>query len=106
MNKQIDLNLNIVEVYGYGRDFIERDLMPYASSVNIATGAHTGDPAQIDKAIKYCKNFPQLQLGALIAYPDIFGFGFRKIQLSPEELRATIISQLGGLAALAKTHHY
>ncbi len=106
MTKQIDLNLNIAEVCGYGRDFLERDLMPYASSVNVATGAHTGDPAQIDKALKYCKNFGQLQIGALISYPDILGFGLRKIQLRPDELRATILTQLGGLAALAKTQNY
>ncbi len=106
MNKQIDLNLNIAEACGYGRDFLERDLLPMASSVNVATGAHTGDPSQIDKALKYCKNFGQLQIGALISYPDILGFGLRKIQLRPDELRASILSQLGGLAALAKSHNY
>lgn len=106
MEKQIDLNLNIAEAYGYGRDFLERELLPYASSVNVATGAHTGDPAQIEKALKNCKNFTNLGIGALISYPDILGFGFRKIQLKPEELRASILAQLGALSALAKVNDF
>jgi len=81
-------------------------LLPYATSVNICSGAHAGDAANIDRAIKACKDFPDLCLGALISYPDLLGFGLRKIQLSNEELKATILVQLGALAALAKSNGY
>ncbi len=104
ISRQIDLNLDIGQ--GYGEYFAEKDLMPFATSVNISTGAHSGEPAQIDKAIGACKDYSELAIGALISYPDILGYGMRKIQLSNEELRATIIAQLGALSALTKTHNY
>ena len=104
--KKIDLNLNLAEHYGLGREAFERDLLPFASSANIATGAHTGDVFQTDKALQACLDYPNLSIGALITYPDLLGFGLRKVQLSREELRATILAQLGALAALAKQHNY
>lgn len=104
ISRQIDLNLDIGQ--GFGEYLNERDLMPYATSVNISTGAHSGDPSLSDKAIAACKDHPDLVLGALVSYPDLAGYGLRKIQLSNDELRASVLTQLGGLAALAKTHNY
>ncbi len=104
--KKIDLNLNLAEHYGLGREAFERDLLPFASSANIATGAHTGDVFQSNLALKACLDYPNLSIGALISYPDIVGFGLRKVQLTRDELRATILAQLGALAALAKQYNY
>lgn len=104
ISRQIDLNLNLGQ--GYGEQIVERDLLAYATSVNVSTGAHAGDPLQINNSILACKDYEDLVLGALVSYPDLMGFGMRKIQLSNEELRASILMQLGGLAALAKSHGY
>lgn len=104
ISRQIDLNLNIGQ--SYGDEFIELDLMQYATSVNVSTGAHAGDPAYINKSLQACKNHDNLSVGALISYPDLLGFGMRKIQLTNEEIKATVIAQLGALAALAKINNY
>lgn len=106
IERQIDLNLNLGEGYGHSRDYIEDELLPYVTSVNLASGAHTGDPAQIDRSLKRCKNYESLSIGALISYPDLVGYGLRKINLSSEELRATVIAQLGAVSALAKSNGY
>lgn len=104
LSRQIDLNLNIGQ--GYGELLLERNLFEYATSVNVSTGAHAGEPSYINKAIKTCKDYPDLALGALVSYPDLQGFGERRIQLSNDELRATLIAQLGAVAALARCHGY
>ena len=104
LSRQIDLNLNIGQ--SYGDELIELDLMQYATSVNVSTGAHAGDPAYINKSLQACKEHENLSVGALISYPDLLGFGMRKIQLSNEELKASVIAQLGALAALAKVNKY
>jgi UPF0271 protein len=104
ISRQIDLNLNIGQ--GFGDQVLEKELLAYATSVNVSTGAHAGDPLQINNAIKLCKEYENLSLGALVSYPDLMGFGMRKIQLTNEELRASILMQLGGLASLAKSHGY
>lgn len=104
ISRQIDLNLNIGQ--GHYEQLIEKQLMPYITSVNVSTGAHVGDPACIDQAIKSCKDFGDIALGALISYPDPLGFGLRRMQLSNDELRASILSQLGSLTALAKSNNF
>lgn len=104
ISRQIDLNLNIGQ--GFGEENLDKELLNYATSANVSTGAHAGDPACIERAIKACKEHESLSLGALVSYPDLLGYGMRKIQLSNEELRACILSQLGSLAALAKSHGY
>ncbi len=106
IDRQIDLNLNLAEGFGYEQDKKEDQVLPFTTSVNISTGAHAGDPAQIDRAFKRAKEYTNLCVGALISYPDLVGFGLRKIELSPEELRASVIAQLGAAAALAKSNGY
>lgn len=104
ISRQIDLNLDIGQ--GVAGFLIEKEIMPFATSVNISTGAHAGEPALISRSIHEAKEIGlgELAIGALISYPDLVGYGERKIQLSNEELRASIVAQLGALAALAKTH--
>lgn len=104
ISRQIDLNLNIGQ--GYGDQHLDDELLNYATSVNVSTGAHAGDPSCIEKALKACKTFDNISVGALVSYPDLLGYGMRKIQLSNEELRANILSQLGSLAALAKSQGF
>lgn len=104
ISRQIDLNLNIGQ--SYGDELVELDLLQYATSVNVSTGAHAGDPAYINKSLQACKNHDDISVGALISYPDLLGFGMRKIQLSNEEIKANVIAQLGALAALAKVNKY
>lgn len=104
ISRQIDLNLNLGQ--GYGDELIELGLMQYATSVNVSTGAHAGDPAYINKTLQACKEHENLSVGGLISYPDLLGFGLRKIQLTNDELKASVIAQLGALAALAKINNY
>ncbi len=104
ISRQIDLNIDIAQ--GFGEVFIERDLLSYATSVNLSAGAHTGEPAHTLRCIEACKEFPDLALGALVSYPDVLGYGLRRVQMSNEELRASILAQLGSVAALARACGY
>lgn len=106
IERQIDLNVNIGEGFGCQNEVLEQELLGIATSANVSTGAHSGNPYQIDRSIKICKEFPNLTLGASISYPDIAGYGLRKMELTSNELRAAVISQLGALAALAKSNGF
>jgi len=98
----IDINTNIGEGFGHYRIEGESDMLPYVTSANIACGAHAGDPVLIEAALEEARYYG-LSVGAHIGYPDLAGFGRREIHLSPAELRASILYQLGALAGLAKT---
>jgi UPF0271 protein len=77
-------------------------MLPYVTSANIACGAHAGDPVLMEAALEEARYYG-LSVGAHIGYPDLAGFGRREIHLAANELRATVLYQLGALSGLAKT---
>lgn len=99
--KQIDLNCDLAQAWGIYKLCEEETLLPYVSTVNIACGAHAGDPPSILKALKLAKEHG-LAVGALVGYPDIPGFGMREIRMDIDELNAYISSQLGLLVGMAR----
>src|SRR5579883_42364 len=98
----IDLNTNLGEGFGPYRMQGESDILPYVTSANIACGAHAGDPVLMEAALEESRYYG-LSLGAHIGYPDLAGFGRREIHLAANELRASVLFQLGALAGLART---
>jgi len=98
----IDLNCDLAQGWGTYKHSQEEALLPFVSSVNIACGAHAGDPNSITQALKLAKEY-SLSVGAHIGYPDLAGFGRREVRLDPDELQACITSQLGLLAGMARS---
>lgn len=98
----IDINTNIGEGFGPYRIEGEDEILPFVTSANIACGAHSGDPVIMEAALEETRYYG-LTLGAHIGYPDLAGFGRRELHLSPTELRASILYQLGALSGLART---
>ncbi len=97
-----DFNCDVAQSYGIYKNDLELEMAKYASSVNIAAGFHSGDPIKIRAALLFSQN-NNLALGAHIGYPDIQGFGRRKMDLSKDELEAVVIYQVGAIIAYAKT---
>lgn len=85
---KVDINCDV----GEGVDN-ERFLMPYISSCNIACGGHFGDANSIDKTIKLAIE-NQVKIGAHPSFPDKENFGRKLINISDEELKVSISSQL------------
>lgn len=102
VQNSIDINTNIGEGFGPYRVEGESDMLPYVTSANIACGAHAGDPILMEAALEEARYYG-LSVGAHIGYPDLAGFGRRELHLSANELRASILFQLGALSGLAKT---
>src|ERR1700677_1228686 len=100
-NNGIDINTNLGQGFGAYKMEGESDVLPYVTSANIACGAHAGDPVVMEAALEEVKYYG-IALGAHIGYPDLAGFGRREIHLSPGELRAQILFQLGALSGLAR----
>ncbi|MDQ7821451.1 MAG: 5-oxoprolinase subunit PxpA [Candidatus Eremiobacteraeota bacterium] len=93
---EIDLNCDMGEgfgVYTLGRD---EELLPYVTSINVACGFHASDPLTMMRIVKRAREF-SVALGAHPSYPDLAGFGRREISLSPEEIKASVIYQVGAL---------
>lgn len=85
---KIDINCDVGE--GVENEHL---LMPYISSCNIACGGHFGDANSIDKTIQLAIE-NKVKIGAHPSFPDKENFGRRLMQISDEDLKNNIQSQL------------
>ncbi|EHO76110.1 UPF0271 protein [Fusobacterium animalis F0419] len=99
----VDLNSDIGEGYGAYKLGMDEEIMKCVTSVNCACGWHAGDPLIMDKTIKIAKE-NNVAVGAHPGYPDLLGFGRRKMIVTPAEARAYMLYQLGALNAFAKAN--
>ena len=97
---RIDLNADVGEWIGDGpARATDAALLPLVTSVNVACGAHAGDDASMAVTVALAAD-QGLAIGAHPGYPDREGFGRRQLDLTPDELRATLTEQLERLAAV------
>ena len=98
-----DFNVDIAQGYSIYNNEDELEIAKYASSVNVSAGFHSGDPIKIRSALLFIQEYNKA-FGAHIGYPDIQGFGKRKMNLSDDELEANIIYQIGAIQSYAQTY--
>jgi UPF0271 protein len=97
---KIDLNSDMGESFGRYTLGDDAALMPYVTSANVACGLHAGDPLVMGRTVELARQHG-LSIGAHPGYPDLQGFGRRAMQLSPAEVEAFVLYQVGALAAFA-----
>ncbi|MDG3576428.1 LamB/YcsF family protein [Rhizobium sp. YJ-22] len=96
----IDLNSDLGESFGAWRMGDDTAMLDIVSSANIACGFHAGDPAGIFRTVKAAAQ-RGVAIGAHVSYPDRVGFGRRDLDVTPEELIADVIYQIGALKGMA-----
>jgi 5-oxoprolinase (ATP-hydrolysing) subunit A len=98
----IDINCDLGESFGEYKIGNDEAIMPYITSANIACGFHAGDPLTICTTIILAIKH-NVGIGAHPGYPDLEGFGRRPMKLSDEELRASILYQVGSVKSISET---
>ena len=98
---RIDLNADVGESFGPWPMGADVALIPLVSSVNIACGAHAGDPATILRTVELALAHG-VSIGAHPGYPDLAGFGRRDLEMTTADLRASLIVQVGAVLAAAR----
>lgn len=99
--KAIDINCDMGESFGAYRLGADRDVMPHITSANIACGFHAGDPLVMKDTVELAHSH-QVAVGAHPGLPDLMGFGRRSMAVSPAEVKAYTLYQLGALEAMAR----
>lgn len=97
----IDLNCDLGESFGRYRLGQDEAVIPFVTSVSIACGFHAGDPVVMKQTVDLAARHG-VSIGAHPGYPDLQGFGRRNMDLSPEEVEALVLYQVGALAGFAK----
>jgi UPF0271 protein len=97
----VDLNADVGESYGAWTMGDDAALLPLVTSANVACGAHAGDPLVMARTVALAARLG-VAVGAHPGYPDRDGFGRRDLPMAADELRASLLAQLGALEAVAR----
>jgi 5-oxoprolinase (ATP-hydrolysing) subunit A len=97
----IDINCDMGEGYGLWPMGDDPGLMQYVTSANIACGFHAGDPVVMRDTVRLALKH-HVAIGAHPGYPDLQGFGRRFLQMSPDEVYAMTLYQIGALQAIVR----
>ena len=100
MNKAINLNADLGESFGAWTMGADEALLDIVTSANVACGFHAGDPLVMRRTVAAAKA-RGVSIGAHPAFPDLQGFGRRRMDIPAAELEAMIIYQIGALQAMA-----
>jgi UPF0271 protein len=98
---KVDINSDLGESFGSFTMGNDAEVMKYITSANIACGFHAGDPVVMEKTVRLALE-NKVAIGAHPGYPDLMGFGRRKMDLTPAEVRAYVFYQVAALKAVAE----
>jgi UPF0271 protein len=101
--RTIDFNADLGESFGTWEKGADEEMLGCVSSANVACGFHAGDPLTMATTVGLVKR-SGIALGAHPGYPDLLGFGRRRLDASAKEVAAYITYQLGALIGFAQVH--
>jgi len=101
MTTHIDINCDMGESYGRWTLGNDEGVMPHITSANIACGFHGGDPHVMRKTVELALKHG-VAIGAHPGLPDLMGFGRRRMEVSPQEIKDIHRYQVGALGAFVK----
>ncbi|MDR3462793.1 MAG: 5-oxoprolinase subunit PxpA [Beijerinckiaceae bacterium] len=97
---RIDLNCDCGEGFGPYKLGDDAAMFEIVTSANVACGFHAGDPDIMAKT--FAAALAQgVAVGAHPGFPDLAGFGRRRLPFSPAEIERHVAYQIGAAQALA-----
>jgi 5-oxoprolinase (ATP-hydrolysing) subunit A len=96
--QSFDVNADMGESLGNWVMGADEDIMPRITTANVACGFHGGDPLTMQATVRLAKEHG-VAVGAHPGFPDLLGFGRRRMALSPEDAAAYVTYQAGALRA-------
>ena len=97
----MDLNADLGEGFGPWRMGDDEALLELVTSANVACGFHAGDPIIMRRVCAWAAD-RGVAVGAQVGYRDLAGFGRRRIDYEPAELRDDIIYQIAALEGFCR----
>ena len=101
MSRSIDLNSDLGESFGPWPMGDDVSLLRIVSSANVACGFHAGDPDVMATAMRTCVE-NDVGIGAHPGFPDLQGFGRRRMSIPHATLANGVRYQLGAAQAMAR----
>ena len=99
---RLNLNADLGESFGPWEMGSDEAMLRIVNSANVACGFHAGDPLVMVNTIAMAVKHG-VSVGAHPSFPDLQGFGRRRMDIPLPELEAMITYQIGALEACAKS---
>lgn len=99
---QVDLNSDMGEGFGAWRMGDDATLLEVVTSANIACGFHAGDPQVMAATMRRAAE-KGVGIGAHPGFPDLQGFGRRRLKMSAGEMADMVAYQLGAAQGIARS---
>ncbi len=96
----IDLNCDCGESFGAYTMGDDAAMLDIVTSANVACGFHGGDPEVMAATFRMAKE-RGVSVGAHPGFPDLQGFGRRRLPFSTDEIERLVAYQIGAAQALA-----
>ncbi|MDP4024353.1 5-oxoprolinase subunit PxpA [Methylobacterium sp. NEAU 140] len=96
----VDLNSDLGEGYGAYACGDDAAMLSVVTSANVACGLHAGDPEIMAATFRIARE-RGVAVGAHPGFPDLWGFGRRRIPFTPGEIERLVAYQVGAAQALA-----
>jgi UPF0271 protein len=97
----MDLNADLGEGFGVWRLGDDEAMLDVVTSANVACGFHAGDAATM-RRVCVAAAARGVAIGAQVSYRDLAGFGRRRIDYEPGELRDDVLYQIAALDGIAR----
>jgi 5-oxoprolinase (ATP-hydrolysing) subunit A len=97
----VDISADMGESFGpwpMGRD---PEIAPHLTSAHIACGSHASDPGTIRRTIDLLREH-SVAIGAHPGYPDLVGFGRRRMDMAPGEVEDLILFQVAAVKGMVE----
>jgi UPF0271 protein len=101
MARKVNLNADIGEGHGAYDIGDDTTLLKIIKSANVACGFHAGDPKTMYRLVTESRDLG-VSVGAHPGFNDLWGFGRRRIHMSPKDLEYMVAYQIGALQAMAR----
>jgi UPF0271 protein len=98
---RVDLNADMGESFGPWVMGSDEALLDVVTSANVACGFHAGDPDVMARTMRMAVE-KGVGIGAHPGFPDLQGFGRRRMELSHASLANLVRYQLGAAEAMAR----
>lgn len=97
--RTIDLNADLGEGFGPWTMGDDAAMLDIVTSANVACGGHASDPETMFHTLTLAKE-RGIVVGAHPSYPDLPGFGRRRLPFPPAEVERFVAAQVGALLAI------
>ncbi|MDR2787637.1 MAG: LamB/YcsF family protein [Candidatus Accumulibacter sp.] len=99
--QRLNLNSDLGESFGPWKMGSDAAMLRIVDSANVACGYHAGDPSVMLETVALARGIG-VSVGAHPGFPDLQGFGRRRMDIPADELEAMLICQIGALDACCR----